>query len=492
MSGNIPGRSSGKGQKANGNSSGREGNRRPNSGKSGGASRSQQPKTSARTLAVKVLSAVEQDGAYSNLELNRRLKEADLSPADAGLATELVYGTIARLNTLDYFLERYVAKGVSKLQPWVRSLLRISVYQMIYLDRIPEHAVVSEAVNLAKKLGHQGISGMVNGVLRNMIRNREELRIPEHLPVAERISLEHSHPLWMVERWIAQYGEETAEAICRANNEPPAVSVRVNTTMTTREKLMHEMTSTGAVVEASRLSSDGILVRSGGNMALTSWYRDGLFSVQDESSMLVAEAVAPEVDQLVLDCCAAPGGKTAHMAEKMQDRGRIVANDVHAHKRQLILDQAERLGLTCIDAVTGDALDLNERYPEASFDRILLDAPCSGLGVIRRKPDVKWTKTVKDIEDIAGLQRELLDQVAPLLKPGGILVYSTCTIEPAENEDMVAGFLNRHPEYSPAEASVWSESETVNLKVVNGGIQILPQYAHSDGFFIARLTKTAE
>lgn len=176
----------------------------------------------------------------------------------------------------------------------------------------------------------------------------------------------------------------------------------------------------------------------------------------------------------------------------MQDRGRIVANDVHAHKRQLILDQAERLGLTCIDAVTGDALDLNERYPEASFDRILLDAPCSGLGVIRRKPDVKWTKTVKDIEDIAGLRRELLDHVAPLLKPGGILVYSTCTIEPAENEDMVADFLNRHPEYSPAEASVWSESETANLKVVNGGIQILPQYAHSDGFFIARLTKTVE
>lgn len=500
MSGNTSGRSSGQGQKASSNAAGRGGNRRPNPGKSGGAgnasangaSRSQKPKTSARALAVKVLSAVEQDGAYSNLELNRRLKEAELSPADAGLATELVYGTIARLNTLDYYLERYVAKGVSKLQPWVRSLLRISVYQMIYLDRIPEHAVVSEAVNLAKKLGHQGISGMVNGVLRNMIRNRDELRIPESLPVAERISLEHSHSLWMVERWIAQYGEETTEAICRANNEPPAVSVRVNTTMTTRDKLMHEMASTGAVVEASQLSSDGILVRSGGNMALTSWYRDGLFSVQDESSMLVAEAVAPEEDQLVLDCCAAPGGKTAHMAEKMHDRGRIVANDVHAHKRQLILDQAERLGLSCIDAVTGDALDLNERYPEASFDRILLDAPCSGLGVIRRKPDVKWTKSVEDIEGIASLQRELLDRVAPLLKPGGILVYSTCTIEPAENEDMVADFLNRHPEYRPAEASVWTKSETAKLKVVNGGVQILPQYAHSDGFFIARLTKTVE
>lgn len=478
-------------------------NRRPNPGKSGGsrtaggsrtsgeASRSQRPKTSPRALAVKVLSAVEQDGAYSNLELNRRLKEAELSPADAGLATELVYGTIARLNTLDYFLERFVAKGMAKLQPWVRSLLRISVYQMLYLDRIPEHAVVSEAVNLAKKLGHQGISGMVNGVLRNMIRNRDELRIPNDLPAAERIALEHSHPLWMVKRWIGQYGEETAEAICKANNEPPAVSVRVNTTMTTREKLMHEMESTGAVVEPSRLSPDGILVRSGGNMALTSWYRDGLFSVQDESSMLVAEAVAPEEDQIVLDCCAAPGGKTAHMAEKMQDRGRIIANDVHAHKRQLIMDQADRLGLSCIDAVTGDALDLDERYPHASFDRILLDAPCSGLGVIRRKPDVKWTKSPEDIEDISGLQRELLDRVAPLLKPGGVLVYSTCTIEPAENELMVADFLKRHPEYQAVD-SAWNGTEMEKWNPVNGGVQILPQYAHSDGFFIARLTRAAD
>ncbi|PWW44279.1 MULTISPECIES: 16S rRNA (cytosine(967)-C(5))-methyltransferase RsmB [Paenibacillus] len=506
MSGNTPGRPSGNGHKVAGNASRGGGNqRRPNTGKSGraghssaspasanGASRSERPKTSARALAVKVLSAVEQEGAYSNLELNRRLKEAELSPADAGLATELVYGTIARRNTLDYFLERYVAKGVFKLQPWVRSLLRISVYQMLYLDRIPEHAVVSEAVNLAKKLGHQGISGMVNGVLRNMIRNRDELRIPEHLSAAERISLEHSHPLWMVERWISHYGEETAEAICRANNEPPAVSVRVNTTMTTREKLMQEMESTGAIVEPSRLSPDGILVRSGGNMAHTSWYRDGLLSVQDESSMLVAEAVGPEDGQTVLDCCAAPGGKTAHMAEKMQDRGRIVANDVHAHKRQLIMDQADRLGLSCIDAVTGDALDLDKRYPEESFDRILLDAPCSGLGVIRRKPDVKWTKTAEDIQDISNLQRELLDRVAPLLKPGGILVYSTCTIEPAENEHRIADFLARHPEYKAAKDSAWSGMETADLKVVNGGVQILPQYAHSDGFFIARLTRIAD
>ncbi|WP_342551932.1 16S rRNA (cytosine(967)-C(5))-methyltransferase RsmB [Paenibacillus sp. FSL R7-0652] len=477
------------------NQGGRAGNRPASTSSAKGSqahTRVQKPKTSARALAVKVLSAVEQDGAYSNLELNRRLKEAELSSADAGLATELVYGTIARRNTLDYYLERFVAKGMAKLQSWVRSLLRISAYQLIYLDRIPEHAVVSEAVNLAKKLGHQGISGMVNGVLRNMIRNKEQLHIPSDLPAPERISLEHSHPLWMVERWIAQYGEETTEAICRANNEPPAVSVRVNTTMTTRDKLMEEMADAGAVVDVSRLSPDGILVRSGGNMALTSWYRDGLFSVQDESSMLVAEAVAPEEGHHVLDCCAAPGGKTAHMAEKMRDRGHITANDVHAHKRELILEQAERLGLSCIDAVTGDALDLNKRYAESSFDRILLDAPCSGLGVIRRKPDVKWTKSASDIEEISSLQRELLDRAAPLLKPGGILVYSTCTIEASENEEMVADFLNRHPEYRAIGTPFWSQPEAANWKPVNGGVQILPQYAHSDGFYIARLTRVAD
>lgn len=453
--------------------------------------RSGKAKVTARSLAVSVLSAVEQEGAYSNLELNRRLNEAGLGAADAGLATELVYGTIARRNTLDYFLEKFVAKGLAKLQPWVRSLLRISVYQIMYLDRIPEHAVVSEAVNLAKKMGHQGISGMVNGVLRSMLRQRDELRIPDHLPAAERIALQHSHPQWMVERWISQYGEETAEAICKANNEPPAVSVRVNTTMTTRDKLMQEMESAGVEVEASKLSPDGILVRSGGNMALTSWYRDGLLSVQDESSMLVAEAVSPEEGHVVLDCCAAPGGKTAHMAEKMKDRGRILANDLHAHKRRLIMEQAERLGLGCIDAITGNALDLDERYPAGSFDRILLDAPCSGLGVIRRKPDVKWTKSPADIADIAALQSELLDRIAPLLKPGGILVYSTCTIEPDENERMVANFLNRHPEYR-AENADWSGAEATKWNTLRGGVQILPQDAHSDGFFIARLRRIAD
>ncbi|MDP1508875.1 16S rRNA (cytosine(967)-C(5))-methyltransferase RsmB [Paenibacillus sp. CMAA1739] len=463
----------------------RQGDQRKGVGSRPGKTRKQ----TAREVALDVLIGVEQEGAYSNLELNRRLQQAGLSASDAGLTTELVYGTVARRNTLDYFLNKFVQKGTAKLQPWVRSLLRMSVYQLVYLDRVPDHAVVSEAVTIAKRRGHQGISGMVNGVLRSMLREPDKLRIPDGLSAEERISLEHSHPQWLVKRWIKQYGAETAEAICRANNEPPAVSVRVNTTMISRDQLLDEMVGKGVDAVPSSVSPYGIVVRSGGNMALTSWYTDGLLSIQDESSMLVAEAVAPEPGMTVLDCCAAPGGKTSHMAELMKDRGRIVANDLHAHKHQLIREQANRLGLDAVETVTGDALDLKKRYAPASFDRILLDAPCSGFGVIRRKPDLRWSKTAEDVRDITQLQHELLDSVAGLLKPGGILVYSTCTIEPDENEGQLARFLSEHPEYELAKDHSFPDMNHEKDNMQKGSVQLLPQDFHSDGFYIARLRR---
>ena len=435
-----------------------------------------------------VLTRVDQDKAYSNLQLNAALQRASLSREDTGLATELVYGTVSRLNTLDYFLERFVAKGIHKLQPWVRNLLRLSLYQLMYLDRIPPHAVVNEAVNLAKRRGHQGISGMVNGVLRNILRNRDDLILPEKLSPAERIALQHSHPQWLVERWMSQYGMDAAEAICRANNEPPSVSVRVNTTMISRDEMLEEMKAAGFDAAPSDLSPEGILVFGGGNMALTDWYRDGQISVQDESSMLVGEAVGPGPGMKVLDCCAAPGGKTAHIAELMKDQGEIIANDLHEHKRKLIGDQAERLGLGSIHTVTGDALELVHKYAPGSFDRILLDAPCSGLGVIRRKPDLKWTKTAGDIGEIASLQRELLDSVSTLLRVGGILVYSTCTIDPEENEGTVKHFLDTHPGFGVPDHSgeAWGKLYSAHQ---GAGVQILPQDYHSDGFYIARLQR---
>ncbi|MCM3698379.1 16S rRNA (cytosine(967)-C(5))-methyltransferase RsmB [Paenibacillus macerans] len=460
-------------------------------GPSGGADR-RQAKPSARSVALEVLTAVEQEGAYSNLLLNGALQKSGLSGPDAGLATELVYGTIQRLNTIDFFLAPFVTKGLGKLAPWVRNLLRLSFYQLHYLDRIPPHAAVNEAVNIAKKKGHQGISGMVNGVLRSVLRRKEELTLPEDLLPVSRIALAHSHPEWLVARWIEQYGEATAEAICRANNEPPAVSVRVNRTRTSREEMLRLMEGQGLTASASPISPDGIIVHSGGNMALTSWYREGLISVQDESSMLVAEAVDPQPGMSVLDCCAAPGGKTCHMAEILEGGGEVVANDIHPHKAKLIEDHAGRLGLGNVRALSGDAMKLSDRFGPEAFDRILLDAPCSGLGVIRRKPDLKWAKTPGDIGEIAGVQQGLLDAVSGLLKPGGILVYSTCTIEPRENAEMVRRFLDRHPEFALAaeEPAGWGQRPLAEAAGrVAEGLQILPQDFHSDGFYIARLRK---
>lgn len=443
----------------------------------------------AREVALQVLTQVDEEGAYSNLQLNGALQRSGLTGPDAGLATELVYGTISRLSTIDYFLEQFVAKGLAKLQPWVRNLLRLSFYQLHYLDRIPPHAAVNEAVNIAKKKGHQGISGMVNGVLRNVLRRKDNLKLPDHLPPLQRIALEHAYPEWMVGRWIKEYGEKEAEAICLANNEPPSVSVRVNRTKITRDELMRLMEDEGLNVQASALSEDGIIVRSGGNMALTEWYRDGLLSIQDESSMLVAAAVDPKPGMKVLDCCAAPGGKSSHIAEKLRGEGEVIANDVHPHKAKLIEDQASRLELDTIRTTTSDALELAEQYPPESFDRILLDAPCSGLGVIRRKPDLKWAKTPEDINGISELQQRLLDGVAGLLKPGGILVYSTCTIEKRENTQVVEAFLSRHPEFAEADQLQDLEHLNTALSRKGHGMQILPQDYHSDGFYIARLVK---
>lgn len=431
----------------------------------------------AREAALEVLVRTEQDKSYSNLLLHQTIQKYRLDKADAALATEIAYGTIQRLNTIDYYLERFVSKGMAKLQPWVRSLLRLSFYQMYFLDRIPDHAIVNEAVNIAKKKGHQGISGMVNGVLRNVIRQKDSLQIPAGLPAADRIALEHSHPKWLVSRWISQLGEAKTERICEANNTPPHVSIRANTTKIGRDELVSLLQRNGLQAEPSELAPAGVIVKGGGNMALTPWFEQGLFSIQDESSMLVAEAVDPQPGEKVLDCCAAPGGKTMHMAEKMKDGGEVWACDIHEHKAKLIREQAERLGLKSVRTLTADARKLADHFAEGSFDRILLDAPCSGLGVIRRKPDMKWSKREQELDDICVIQRDLLNEAHKLLRPGGILVYSTCTIEHNENEGMVEAFLRRHPEFE------WAGP---------GPLQLYPYEHRSDGFFIAKLRKRAQ
>ncbi len=447
-----------------------------------------------REVAMQVLLKVELNESFSGLALNQALNDAALSRPDAGLATELAYGTIQRLNTIDHALSGRVKGWPKKVEPWVRALLRLSYYQLRWLDRVPAHAAVAEAVNIAKRRGHAGIAGLVNGVLRGIIREGINPPLPSNLSPAERISLEHSHPEWLVQRWIEAYGEETTEKICAANNEPPHASARVNPLKATRDELLAAMNESGLTVQPSRLSAQGIVAERAGNLVHTDWYNNGSLTIQDESSMLVAAVANPQPGMTVLDCCAAPGGKSTHLAELLRNKGKVLANDVHFHKEALIQQQAERLGLSCVETMVSDALELPYRLHEGSFDVVLLDAPCSGLGVIRRKPEIKWNKTPEDVASLAELQHRLLHRVQSLVKPGGTLVYSTCTIAPEENERTIEHFLRDYPSFEldanwPKEALEPLQANGYVPESFEGALQLLPHMFGSDGFFIARMRR---
>jgi 16S rRNA (cytosine967-C5)-methyltransferase len=360
------------------------------------------------------------------------------------------------------------------------------MYQLIYLDRVPDHAIVSEAVKLAKIIGHQGIANFVNGVLRSAIRSRQALRLPETLPPVQHLSLATSHPEWLVERWIEHYGTERAAAICEANNRIPYVTLRVNRLKATPETCIEQLRRENFEAAVSRLFQDGLVLGHGGDITSTEGYRLGLFSIQDESSMLVAPMADPRPGDTVVDACAAPGGKSCHLAEWMGDQGLIYAFDIHAHKINLINRQAERLGLTSIQADCADALELPERFRDVQT--VLLDAPCSGTGVIRRKPDIKWNRMAGDIAEMAALQRSLLKAVARIVKPGGVLVYSTCSIEREENQENIAWFLSQFDDFE-LDRQFFPKRLLAAGAIEEGMISLTPEQYGTDGFFIARLRR---
>lgn len=446
---------------------------------------------SVRELAMEALTKVEQQQAYSNLLLNQLLQQHRLRPVDARLLTEIVYGTIQRRNTIDYFLTQFVTRGLHRLKPWVRNLLRLSFYQLYYLDRIPAHAIVNEAVVIAKRMGkgNKGISGLVNGVLRTIMRSKERLVLPENLNPVQHTALAHSHPEWLVAQWFKQFGQALTETICEANNRRPDMSVRVNVLQNDRDDIATQLQAQHMQVNESSLSPSGLIIKDSGQHELRAMFDEGRLSIQDESSMLVAHLVNPKPGMKVLDCCAAPGGKSAHMAELMNDEGEVWANDIHPHKRELIIAQAERLGLKSIRPLLGDARQLDQALDGQTFDRILVDAPCSGLGVIRRKPDVKWQKDEEEIRSLPAIQLAILTAASRLLHQEGVLIYSTCTLTSEENEQVIDAFLTQHPQFTlAAEHMAQAMPGDVSQSLLAPGmLRILPHYYDSDGFFIAAL-----
>lgn len=437
----------------------------------------------ARQLAIEALVQIEKGGAYSNLLLNQLFqKNRKLDPRDRGLITELVYGTLQQQRLIDFYLQPFLKQDIDKLEHWVKQLLRISLYQFMFLDRVPEHAIVHEAVEISKHLGHKGITGMVNGVLRNFLRSpRVSLETIKN-PV-EQLAVRTSHPTWLVQRWVEQLGMDTATKVCEENNRSPKLTIRVNLLKSTRSEIKDQLEQQGYMVKETTHSPIGLIVESNkehvGTLTNSSLFLEGYITIQDESSMLIAPLLDPQPGMKVLDACAAPGGKTTHLAEMMKNEGEILALDLHPHKVKLIQASARRLEIDIIHTKALDARKLPDLYMEngivqPSFDRILLDAPCSGFGVIRRKPDIKWKKKEEDIEQISQIQYKLLSQVSKLLKKDGQLVYSTCTIELAENELLIQRFLTEHTEYVRDDHSTQ---------------QILPQHFGSDGFFMTKLQK---
>lgn len=437
-----------------------------------------------REVAVDLLEMIEKNQSYSNLLLNSAIKKNKIVAADIGLLTELVYGTLQRRMTLDFYLEPFLRK---KVESWVRQLLRLTLYQLVYLDKIPDHAAIYEGVEIAKKRGHKGISRMVNGVLRN-IQRKGLPDIGQIKDEAERISIESSHPLWLVKRWIKQLGLEKTKEMCEMNLTAPLQTARVNTTKTSRENLLEMLREEGFLVEPSAVIPEAIKCLRG-NLASSTVFKEGYMTIQDESSMVVAYALDLGGEQVVLDACAAPGGKSTHIAERISESGHVVSLDLHEHKVKLIKENASRLGLGNIDAKSMDSREAGKHFAKDSFDRILLDAPCSGLGVMRRKPDLKYTKKEEDISKLHTVQLNLLHSVKDLLKKGGILVYSTCTVDEHENKHVVEEFLAEHPEFEGDPTFVERLPEALRPLTKSFNLQILPQDLGSDGFYIACLRK---
>lgn len=443
--------------------------------------------TNAREAAMHLILSVNQGGAYANLAIADFVRETKLTDIDRRFTTELVYGTIKAKLSLEWVLKRYLPRP-DKLAPVVWTILQLGAYQLLYLQKVPPSAACNESVALAKKYAHAAAARLVNAVLRKTAAERETLLWPEvgtAADPAEAISIVTSHPLWLVRRWIAQIGLEQTEALCRLDNETPPLSFRVNESLMTRESALVVLNDGYGQFHPSSLVSDGITC-SELNASLTNLplLQQGVLQIQDEASMLVAHVVAPEKDDRILDVCSAPGGKTTHMASLLQGTGCVTALDIHPHKVQLVAENARRQQLANVEVYAMDARALPSEWRE-KFDCVLVDAPCSGLGVLRRKADARWNKTETEIDQLPALQLAILTQAAAMVVPGGKLIYSTCTTEPHENQDVLLAFLREHPEFS-ADAIPHPRG----CAKTEPWLQLWPHLDGTDGFFIARLIKT--
>jgi 16S rRNA (cytosine967-C5)-methyltransferase len=456
----------------------------------GRVDRAQQAPTRARLLALRVLERVQRAGAYADVLLHSQLARSGLGAADRAFATDLVYGTLRWRGRLDYLLGRCLDRPLDKLEGVVATALRLGAYQIVISDRVPPSAAVDEAVRCARAAGAERATGLVNAVLRKLV----DRHAAEPLPTLETDPLGHlmhaqSLPGWVAARWLELLGPEEAAALAAACTGSPRLTVRVNPHQGDPRDLLQELTATFPEAHACRYARYGIVLGRRGNPASLPAFLEGRITVQDEASQLVVGLLDPQPGESVLDACAAPGGKTTAIAERVGKSGSVLALDRHPRRLDLVRRAARRLQLGRIECATFDATrDLDEVSPEPGFDRILVDAPCSGLGTLRRNPDARWRVRPADPARLAETQRALLRQAARVVRPEGVLVYSTCTLLPEENEAVVEGFLRDTPHFELASAPEAPE-EVRDLMQADGTLRCWPHRHDTDGFFAARLER---
>lgn len=416
-----------------------------------------------RKTAYLTLLDVESKKAYSNIALNHKIHVN--RPGSPAFVRQLVYGVLERKMTLDYYLEQFVKDGVGSLKNPELTILRMGIYQLGYMGSVPEYAAVSESVNLAKRYC-KSKAGLVNGVLREYQSRKGQIKLPEREEDEVRyLSLKYSYAPWIIELWMKYYSIEFVESLLQAGNEKPPMTIRMNWLKVVKEDLVHALESRGFEVSRGKLCQDALNVR-GSELLESDLYAHGLFTPQDQSSMLVAEKLNPKHGDLIMDVCAAPGGKTTAIAERMNNTGKIIASDIYRRKLDQVDKEARRLGITNIETRSWDATRVDSSMVSKA-DKVLVDAPCSGLGVIRRKPEIKYKEKSDEMDLLPKKQLAILSASSSYVKPGGTLVYSTCTINPDENEKVVAEFLKKNSSFHRVERTL-----------------LLPNVNDTDGFFI--------
>ncbi|WP_040661428.1 16S rRNA (cytosine(967)-C(5))-methyltransferase RsmB [Oscillibacter ruminantium] len=437
---------------------------------------------SARDTALRVLSAGRTASAWADASLKAQLQRDGLSGAEAGLATRMVYGVLQNRALLDFYLGAYCTQKVGHLQPPLADILRLGAYQILFLDKVPDRAAVNESVELAKRNKRGQAAGLVNAVLRKVSLNKDTLPPIPRRDEAQYLSVRYSHPKWLVKRLLTLLGREEAEAFLAADNGIVPLTVQVNTLKTTAEDLAAELTAAGVTAAPHPWVPDCLELSGSGDLTALEAFQTGKFFVQDPAAKLVSLISAPKKGQRVIDVCAAPGGKSFGAAIAMEDRGEVLACDLHENKLSRIEAGSARLGLKSIWAFAADGTVFRPEWAE-SADVVLVDAPCSGLGIIRKKPDIRY-KSPDDLFTLTVAQSTILENAARYVKPGGTLIYSTCTILPEENGQVVDGFLSGHPEFS---------RETFTLPAPMGEqpgeLTLWPHRHGTDGFYICRLRR---